>query len=61
MPDMHACYSCLLGGQRDDILETMRKLAVHRRGVHIIDKYGYVSDHELRKKIRKTVVFDDKG
>lgn len=56
IPEVHACYSCLLPDDKDKgLLNDLRTLALERRVVHIIELHGYTTDGALDKALGKTL------
>lgn len=46
LPEEHACYQCLLGGE-EQLLERLKDLALKRRGMHMAVKKGAKSQRDF--------------
>lgn len=53
VPDIHACYRCLLQEKEAPLLRELQDLALLRKGVHIIQVDGYFNDRKFSEALRK--------
>jgi len=53
IPEVHACYKCLLWEKEGPLLLEMQKLVVTRRAIDVISRRGYASDTDLARIIRE--------
>ncbi|KAF2739617.1 DNA-binding protein [Polyplosphaeria fusca] len=52
IPEVHACYHCLLHTSDNALYREMRGLALRRRAIHVLNTIGFSTDKKLSKDLR---------